>query len=266
MSSRQDYNHPRYQVPAPTRKSVVREASSSSGAPRRAVGSQVGVEQKGMHSVMEGIKKYKIVIVGGLAVVVVALAYHFFTKKFALKKDPSQAERGVSALQRIGQGAGQGANSQQPPDLNVENQVIESLSNQVNQYAAQLTEKEYEIQQRDEYIRQLQSQVPQNNAAGANPMQGLHGSLPQQQIPLNTGMGQPVPTREGLPQHLQQQQQQQRGMSSTPFNPTIFGANAPAAQWSSFAEDPVSPQMPQSQGTTVPQSYSPANAQQGMPF
>lgn len=208
MSRRDFYDHPSR---IPGRKSIVREGPAPLRKPL-AGGANVTASTSG--SLSETIQKYKYFILAGAGVLVLAIAYHLYSKKNSQGKDESVTEKGMSAISEANR-----------PSLQVDPAVLDQLQQQVMQYRDHINMLQNEVMKRDQQLDMVRQQTQQlgpesgfttmagqlGMGASALPpgslgqFSGLHGQLPPYVPPggggqINMGLGQPLPTREPMSQ------------------------------------------------------------------
>jgi hypothetical protein len=128
--SRPYFDHPARAA----RKSVVREAAAGHGTRTRAVGTGNTSAPAGAGGgVAEFLKTYRPWIFLGAGALVVAIVYQIYSRRINIKKDETQIERGLNAIESLG---GHASGARAP--LQVDPAVIEVLQQQVLDYQAQV--------------------------------------------------------------------------------------------------------------------------------
>lgn len=206
MSRRDFYDHPSR---IPGRKSIVREGPAPLRKQQIAGGANVTA---GSGSLSDTFQKYKYFILAGAGVLVLAIAYHFYSKRSGQGKDEETTEKGISAISDANK-----------PSLQVDPVVLDQLQQQVMQYRDHIQMLQNEVMKRDQQLDMVRQQTQLGPESGFTTMasqlgvgasalppgslgqfNGLHGQLPPYAPPgggqIQMGLGQPLPTREPMSQ------------------------------------------------------------------
>lgn len=177
------YEHP---ARLPGRKSVVREAPNPlKGANVRPGGAQANENGS---SFLDALKKHKVIVLSGVALLVVGLAYHLYSKRSSQGKDDQTTATGVEQIAGAQAAAGK-------PTLQMDPVVLQQLQQQVEQYRDHIGALQDAVMKRDQQIEQMRAmgqglgpesgfttmaaQLGVGAQAGAlGQFSGLHGQMP----------------------------------------------------------------------------------------